>query len=153
MLKQITVFLENKPGRLADVTGCLADHNINIHALSIADTTDFGILRMVVSDPGLAARVLKEGDFMVKTTNVIALSIGHSPGSLHKVLQELKTMDLSIEYMYAFTSHHKEHDAIVIMSISNQEDALEKLADKNSLPILDDAFLEQLNEASGERRA
>ena len=77
MLNQITVFLENKPGRMEQVTGCLADNKINIHALSIADTTDFGILRMIVSDPDLAVTVLKDHDFMVKTTEVIAVAIGH----------------------------------------------------------------------------
>ena len=66
MFKQITVFLENKPGRLEEATGCLADGNINIHALSIADTTDFGILRMIASDPEKAVSALKKGNFMVK---------------------------------------------------------------------------------------
>src|SRR5215469_648242 len=102
MLKQITVFLENKPGRMEEVTGCLANENINLHALSIADTTDFGILRMIVSDPEKAVSVLKENDFMVKTADVIAVAMGHSPGSLNNVLCELKALDISIEYMYAF---------------------------------------------------
>jgi len=147
MLKQITVFLENKPGRIEDVTGCLADNEINIHALSLADTTDFGILRMVVSDPKKAARVLKENAFMVKTTDVIAAAIGHSPGSLHKVLRELKALGISIEYLYAFTSRHKEHDAIVILNLSNQEAALKQLEGASGFPLLGDGFLEQLNEA------
>jgi len=144
MFKQITVFLENKPGRLEEVTGCLANENINLHALSIADTTDFGILRMIVSDPEKAVRVLKEKNFMVKTTGVIALAIGHSPGSLHKVLQELKTMNISIEYMYAFTSRHKDYDAIVILSLSDQDAALEKLK-KSGFPVLGDDLLLELN--------
>ena len=144
MFKQITVFLENKPGRLEEVTGCLADENINIHALSIADTTDFGILRIIVSDPEKALRVLKEKSFMVKTAGVIALAIGHTPGSLHKVLRELRSIDVSIEYMYAFTSRHKDYDAIVIMSLSNQDAALEKL-EKNGFPILKDNFMDELN--------
>jgi hypothetical protein len=144
MLKQITVFLENKPGRMEEVTGCLAGENINIHALSIADTTDFGILRMIVSEPDKAVGVLRESGFMVKTAGVIAVAMGHSPGSLHKILKELKALDLSIEYMYAFTSRHNEYDAIVILSLSNQEAALKKLSGA-SLTILGDAFLENLN--------
>ena len=144
MLKQITVFLENKPGRLEEVTGCLADNSINIHALSIADTTDFGILRMIVSDPDNAVGVLKENDFLVRTADAIAIAMGHNPGSLHKVLQKLRELDISIEYMYAFTSRHKDYDAIVIMSVGNQEAVLQQLKD-SGFPILGENFLEQLN--------
>ena len=144
MLKQLTVFIENKPGRLEEVTGCLADENINLHALSIADTTDFGILRMIVSQVDKAVKVLKEKGIMVKTADVAAVSMGHSPGSLHKVLQKLKTLDISIEYMYAFTSRHKEHDAIVIFSLGNQDEALEKLKG-SGIPLLGAELLDQLN--------
>ena len=146
MLKQITVFLENKPGRMVEVTGCLANETINIHALSLADTTDFGILRMIVSDSEKALRVLKENNFMVKTTEVIAAAMGHSPGSLHKVLRELKSLDISIEYMYAFTSRHKEHDAIVVLRLADQDAVIGKLKD-GGLPILGDKLLGQLNES------
>jgi hypothetical protein len=146
MFKQITVFLENKPGRMEEVTGCLAGENINIHALSIADTADFGILRMILSEPIKAQHALKENGFMVKMTEVIAVAIGHSPGSLHKVLQELKALDISIEYMYAFTSRHEKYDAIVILSLSNQEAALDKLSN-GGFPILGDRLLDQLNDS------
>ena len=143
MVKQITVFLENKPGRMEEVTGCLADERINLHALSIADTTNFGILRMIVSEPEKAERVLKDNGFMVKTAYVIAIAIGHSPGSLHKVLRALRELDISIEYMYAFTSRHRDHDAIVIFSFSDQENAVKKLVG-SGISVLDDRFLEQL---------
>lgn len=145
MFKQITVFIENKPGRLAEVTGCLADENINLHALSIADTTDFGILRLIVSDPDKTEKVLKENEFMVQTTDVIAVAVGHNPGSLHKILRELETLDVSIEYMYAFTSRLKEYDAIVILRFNNQESALNKLKNSNIL-ILGQELLTRLNE-------
>jgi hypothetical protein len=144
MLKQITVFLQNKPGRMEGVTGCLAEKGINIHALSIADTTDFGILRMIVSEPDRAVKALKEKDFMVKTAEVVAIALGHSPGSLHKVLQKLSVLGVSIEYMYAFSSRHKDHDAIVIFSVGNQSDVLEKIKGSN-LALLGDNFLEELN--------
>jgi hypothetical protein len=144
MFKQITVFLENKQGRLEEVTGCLADENINLHALSIADTTDFGILRMIVSEPEKAVSVLKKNNFMVKTTDVIAVALGHKPGSLHNVLKKLKTLDISIEYIYAFTSRHKDYDAIVILSVDNQTAAVEKLKD-GGFPVLDESLLGQLN--------
>jgi hypothetical protein len=145
MLKQITVFLENKQGRMEEVTGCLAEKNINIHALSIADTTDFGILRMIVSEPEKALNVLKNEGFMAKTSEVIAIALGHSPGSLHKILRKLTASDISIEYMYAFTSRHNEYDAVVIFSIDNQETVDERLKD-SGIPILGQEFLEQLNE-------
>ena len=146
MFKQLTVFLENKPGRLEEVTACLADENINLHALSIADTTDFGILRMIVSEVEKAMAVLKAKGFMVKITDVIAVAMDHSPGSLNKVLRELRSLDISIEYMYAFTSRHKDHDAIVILSLSNQEEALAKLKG-GGITILGENLLEQLNES------
>ena len=144
MFKQITVFLENKPGRMEEVTGCLAAESINLHALSIADTTDFGILRMIVSEPEKAVGVLKANGFMVKTADVIALAAGHTPGSLHKVLLELKELDVSIEYMYAFTSRHKDYDAIIILSLSNQAAAVERLRD-GGFPLLSEGLLEELN--------
>lgn len=145
MIKQITVFIENKPGRLEEVTKCLAENQINMHALSMADTTNFGILRTVVSDPDKAARVLKEKDFMVKTTDVIAVATGHSPGSLHRFLQQLKDFDVSIEYMYAFTSLHKDYDAVVILRLENQDAVLDKLK-SDGITVLGQAFLDQLNE-------
>ena len=144
MFKQITVFLENKPGRMEEVTGRLAEKSINIHALSIADTTDFGILRMIVSNSEEAVNVLKSNDFMVKTADVIAVAMGNNPGSLHKILRELKSLDISIEYMYAFTSRHSAYDAIVIMSLNNQDAALERLK-SSGFPILDEELINELN--------
>lgn len=146
MLKQITVFIENRPGRLEDVTGCLADRDINIHALCIADTTDFGVLRMIVSDPEKAAAVLKEQGFYVKSADVIAVATGHRPGSLHKVLETLNTPELSIEYLYAFTSRHVDYDAIVIMNTGNQELALERIK-AGGFTVLDEGLLRELNKS------
>jgi len=147
MFKQITVFLENRPGRMEEVTGCLSEKNINLHALSLADTTEFGILRMIVSDPDKAVSVLRENNFMVKTTDVIAASIGHIPGSLHKFLRELRKLDISIEYMYAFTSRHSEHDAIVVLRLANQDAIIEKIK-SGGYPLLDEKFLDELNRAN-----
>ena len=144
MIKQITVFLENKPGRMEEVTGCLAQEGINIHALAIADTTDFGIVRMIVSDHDKTLEALKAKGFMVKTAEVLAVAIGHSPGSLHKVLRKLRELDISIEYMFAFTSRHKNYDAIVILSIKNHEAAAEALI-KGGFPVLEQDLINQLN--------
>jgi len=144
MFKQITVFLENKPGRLEEVTGCLAAAGINLHALSLADTTDFGILRLIVSDPEAALTVLRENDFMVKTAEVLAVATGHTPGSLHKVLQALSEQNISIEYMYAFTSHHKDYDAVLIFNLSDQAAAAKKLKERG-IAVLGREFLSELN--------
>ena len=146
MLKQITVFLENKPGRMEEVTGCLAEANINLHALSLADTTDFGILRIIVSDTEKAMTVLRDNNFMAKTADVIAVVLDHNPGSLHRVLRELSAPDISIEYIYAFTSRHKDYDAIVILSVGNQAAAIEKL-NSGGLVLLNENLLDQINQA------
>ena len=130
MFSQITVFVENRPGRLEEVVGILADEGVNLHALSLADTTDFGIIRLIVSDPGRAVAVLKDKGLMVKTTDVIAVGMGHSPGELHAILRKLKALDVSIEYMYAFTTRHKDYAAIVVFRLASQDTALGKL--KNS---------------------
>jgi len=121
MVKQLSVFIENKLGRLSDVTGVLANADINIHALSIADTTDFGILRLIVSNPGFAKGVLRDAGFTVKTTEVFAVPLTHKPGSLSEVLRKLEKAEVSIEYMYAFTSRSKEYDAIVVFCLSEQD--------------------------------
>ena len=146
MLKQITVFLENKPGRMEEVTGCLAEANINLHALSLADTTDFGILRIIVSDTEKTMTVLKDKNFMAKTTDVIAVALDHNPGSLHKVLRELNAPEISIEYIYAFTSRHKEYDAIVILSVGNQAAVIEKL-NSGGLVLLNETLLDKINQS------
>jgi len=147
MFKQITVFVENKPGRLAEVTGHLVDAGINIHALAIADTTDFGIVRMIVSNPEKAKGVLREKSFMVKTTNVVAIPMGHNPGSLNSVLRILDGAGIFIEYMYAFTSHFAEYDAIVILKLDDQENAVEKIKNTD-ITLLSAELLERLNESN-----
>ena len=144
MIKQITVFIENKPGRLMEVTGVLAREKINIHALSIADTADFGIVRIIASNADKAKRRLREKGFMVKTADVVAIAMGQQPGSLHEILQRIAALDISIEYIYAFTSRHKDYEAIVILRLNNQELALEKLKAGN-IPVLGQELLESLD--------
>ena len=146
MLKQLTVFLENTPGRLAEATGVLADAAINLHALSIADTADFGILRMIVSDPARAAAALKEKGLMVKTNNVIAVATGHTPGSLHKILKDLELLGIAVEYLYAFASPIREYKALVVLRLSDQAVAMEKLRDSGFM-VLGEDLLTQLNES------
>lgn len=102
IIKQLSVFLENKLGRLTEVTGTLALANINIIAFSIADTAEYGILRLVVNKPEEAEKVLKEKEFSVNITEVLGLVVPHEPGGLHRALKILSSGGISIEYMYAF---------------------------------------------------
>ncbi len=127
LVKQISVFLENKEGRLADVTRTLANNNLNICALSIADTTDFGILRLIVNNPEEAEKILSESDFTVSCTNVIAIGVEDKPGGLAKALSILNENAISIEYMYAFVGK-TGNEAFVILRVENPDEALKTLA-------------------------
>ena len=102
IIQQLSVFLENRAGRLTDVTGALAAQRINITALCIAESSDFGVLRMVVSDPERAKKVLAECGFSVSLTDVICVTTPDEPGALHRALQILSDRGISIDYMYAF---------------------------------------------------
>jgi len=102
IIQQLSVFLENRAGRLTEVTEALGDHGINISALCIAETSDFGILRMVVSDVSKAQEVLRNRGFSISVTQVICLSIPNRPGAVNKALRILSQASISIEYMYAF---------------------------------------------------
>ena len=115
--KQVSVFLENKSGRLNEVTQILGDSGINISAFTIADTSDFGILRLIVSDPEKACEVLKQNLFSVKTTDVVLAKTPNKPGSLSKLLKVLSEGGSFIEYMYAF-SMEQDSATIVIRPTS-----------------------------------
>lgn len=130
LVKQISVFLENKSGRLADVTRTLADNSINICALSIADTTDFGILRLIVNRPEEAEKILSENEFTVSCTNVIAIGVADKPGGLAKALDILREKSISIEYMYAFVGK-TGNDATVILRVENPDEAVKTLNDSD----------------------
>jgi len=122
-VKQISVFVENTRGALSKVTGILAENGINIRALSIADTTDFGILRLIVQDPYKAETVLKANDIAVKSTDVIAVAISDRPSGLHDALAVLRDADVTVEYMYAFVCR-SDCEAYVIVKTDNPETAL-----------------------------
>ena len=102
IIKQLSVFMENKSGRLTEITRLLGESNINISAFSIADSSDYGILRMIVTEPETATDILKRNGFSVAVTEVLCLIIPHVPGSLFKALKILSDNDVSIDYMYAF---------------------------------------------------
>ena len=123
-VKQISVFVENARGKLSKITTALAEGGINIRALSIADTTDFGILRMIVQDPEKAVSILEQYDILVKSTEVIVVEIDDEPSGLNKALCLLRDNDIALEYLYAFVSK-KENEAYVIMK-TDDADAAEK---------------------------
>ncbi|NLP11213.1 ACT domain-containing protein [bacterium] len=111
--KQVSVFLENKSGRLNEVTRILGEAGINISAFYVADTSDFGVLRMIVPDPDLAVRVLKAESFSVQTTPVVLMRTLNQPGSLARALKILSDENVFIEYLYAFSMN--ENSAVVVI--------------------------------------
>ncbi len=110
---QLSVFLENKPGRLAETVRTLKENRINIRALSLADTKDFGILRLIVSDTALAKQVLS-GDSVVMTTDVLALRMDDRSGALYDILQVFESAGINVEYMYAFTGSAADSAYVVL---------------------------------------
>jgi len=128
-VSQLSVFIENKSGRLADVTRALADANINIRALSIADTIDYGLLRLIVNDPISAKRVLADAAFTVTLTEVLAVEVPDRPGGLAGIIDILAQAGLNIEYMYAFVGKSGEN-AIVIFRIERVDEAIRILQEK-----------------------
>ena len=122
-VKQISVFLENKSGRLAKVTEILGEKGINIRALSIADTSDFGILRLIVNKPDDAYQILKNGGFTVSTTDVIAVEVEDKPGGLGNVLRILDDKGINIEYLYAFLEKSSQ-DALVVFRVEQVDEAI-----------------------------
>ena len=131
---QLSIFLENRAGRLAEVTGALSDAGINIRALSLADTSDFGILRLIVSDFETARKMLKERGFTVGRTSVVAVEVPDRPGGLHDLLGMLGEHDVNVEYMYAFVQHSGEN-AVMIFRFDRTEQAIELLT-KEGIPVI-----------------
>ena len=129
LIHQISVFVENRTGRLSDITGVLARHGIDIRALSIADTTDFGILRLIVNEPDKAVDVLKAEGITVSKTEVVAVRLADEPGSLHDILEALRERDIVVEYAYAFITR-KDADACVILRVEDNQQAVETLKAK-----------------------
>lgn len=117
-LKQISVFLENRKGRLQKALQILAQAKINIRTLSIADTSEFGILRMIVPDIDEAKKILEDNNFVVKVNDVIAVGVPDEPGGLEKILGILNDADINVEYLYAF-AEKKVEQAIVVLRTEN----------------------------------
>ena len=124
IIKQLSIFVENKRGRLAEITGLLHEAQIDIRALCIADTKNFGILRLIVDDPDKAEQVLKENDCTVSLTNVLTIRIDDQPGGLATPMKILSDYDISVEYMYAFISKDV-NSAYVILRVDDNDKAIE----------------------------
>lgn len=130
LIKQLSIFVENKPGRLSAITKLLGESGVDIRALSIADTRDFGILRIIVNDPEKAVEALKSADCTVSLTSVIGIGVSDEPGGLSKAMEILYQNNISVEYMYAFLTP-KEGTAYVILRVENNDKAIEALEENN----------------------
>jgi len=141
-IKQISVFLENKAGRLAEVTKILGENSININALSIADTAEFGILRLIASDPEKVHDVLSKAGFSVSSTDVIAIAVDDKPGGLSIALKYLEEEKVDIEYLYAFVGK-TSGQALVILRVEDWEKATEILK-KGGIEVLSEKEAHEL---------
>lgn len=139
---QLSIFLENRAGRLAEVTRLLSESGVNIRALSLADTSDFGILRLIVSDFEAARDKLKENGFTVGRTSVVAVEVDDQPGGLNNILHLLQDADINVEYMYAFVQQ-SGNSAVLIFRFDRTDEGIEVLQ-KNDIKIIEGATLYKL---------
>ncbi|MCR5080797.1 MAG: ACT domain-containing protein [Treponema sp.] len=140
-INQISIFIENKPEALAKLTGVIAENKINLKSLSIADSTDFGIVRIIVDDSEKVSKILSEKDYLVKTTGVIAVAIPDEAGSLNKILTVMAKNGRNVEYMYGFTGK-KTNTACMIIRTTDITAAEKVLSDNNIRMISQDGIEE-----------
>jgi len=133
-ITQISVFLENKKGRLHDACETLAKNKINISMLTIAESADYGILRMVVDNPEKAVEVLKKAEFTVKIADIVAVEVGNQPGGLAKILKTLDDNNLNVEYMYGFEEKSAKN-ALLILRFDDPDAAI-KVLSKSGIKVL-----------------
>ena len=122
LIKQLSVFIENKPGRLAAIIDVLGKNNIDISALSLADTSEYGILRLIVNNPETASKVLRETGVVVKLTYVLAVAMDDTPGGLSKILDVIIKENINVDYMYAFVGAVSKK-ALMVVKVSDPEAA------------------------------
>lgn len=134
-IHQISVFMENKPGNLADLTSFLAENNIDMRALEVADSSDYGIVRIIVDDPFNTLTLLKDNDWICKLTHVIGVKIPNTPGAMAKIMGILAAEEISVEYVYAFLAQ-KTDDALLIFRVQDN-DKVAALLKKNGITIVD----------------
>lgn len=142
MVKQISVFIENKPGRLMEMLKAVAKDNIDIKAFSLADTTEFGVARMIVSDAEAAKQAINDEGVIVRICSIITIAVPDEPGALMSALEILKSNDISIEYMYAF-AEKLDGASVIAIRTGNQELADEVLK-KGGIKVLSQADIEKL---------
>ncbi len=130
LIKQLSLFVENKPGSLYPICKVLQDNNINIRTLSLADTEQFGILRLLVKEWEKARDVLSAAGFIVKVTDVVALPVADHPGGLAELLKVVDKHNISVEYMYAFTFGH-DQTAVMVFRFENPEETVKFFHDEN----------------------
>lgn len=141
-VNQISVFLENKPGTLTAMTGLLAENGIDMRALSLAETNDFGIVRIIVDDVYRATTVLRDGGFIHQLTPVLAVLIPDEPGGLHKVLEVLREAAVNVEYMYAFLGGDDVNHAYMIFRVQDVKKAGAALAARGIRLVNQDSIAE-----------
>lgn len=141
-LKQLTIFVENKQGTLVDITDILAKNNVNMRALSIADTQDFGILRLIVDNNDVAVKALQDAGYLLKMTDVVGVKIGDQPGKLSKALEVLDEAKINMEYLYAFMARTEKHAYVVLRVADN--DAAEKALENAGFHMITDADIDKL---------
>ena len=136
-IKQLTVFVQNRKGTLVSVTDTLANHNVNLRALSIAETEDLGILRLIVNDETTAEKALEEQGYLIKTIDVVGVKIGDEPGKLTAALRVLDEADINVEYLYAFMTRTEKH-AYVVLRVEDNAKA-EKILEGAGFHIITEA--------------
>lgn len=141
-IKQLTVFVENKQGAMVSITDTLAQNNVNIRALSIAETEDFGILRLIVNDEQTAKKTLAEKDYLIKVTEVVGVKIGDAPGKLTEALSVLDKAGINVEYLYAFMARTEKHAYVVLRVEDNS--AAESALENAGFHLITDADIEKL---------
>ena len=141
-IKQLTVFVENKQGALVSITNTLSQHNINLRALSIAETQDFGILRLIVNDEKAAESVLAENGYLIKAIDVVGVKIGDEPGKLTAALDVLDMADINVEYLYAFMARTEKHAYVVLRVADN--DAAEAALEEAGFHLITDSDVAKL---------
>ena len=141
-IKQLTIFVENKQGTMASVTGILAANNVNIRALSIAETEAFGILRLIVNDNETAEKTLADEGYLFKATEVVGVKIGDAPGKLTAALEVLDKAGINVEYLYAFMARTEKH-AYVVLRVEDNATA-EKTLEDAGFHLITDADVNKL---------
>ena len=141
-IKQLTVFVENKQGALVSITDTLSNHGINLRALSIAETKEFGILRLIVNDEATAEKILKDEGYLIKITDVVGVKIGDEPGKLSEALKVLNDNKINMEYLYAFMARTEKH-AYVVIRVENNA-AAEKALNAAGFHLITEADVDKL---------